>query len=52
MADALRRLASACDGDGRPDCPIIQGLAAPASAEPGEPPPACHAGGATPRAPR
>jgi Cu(I)-responsive transcriptional regulator len=53
MADALRRLASACDGDGRPDCPIIQGLAASAPAGPAErPPPACHAGGVTPHAPR
>ena len=26
MADALRSLANACDGDGRPDCPIIAGL--------------------------
>lgn len=26
MADALRRLAGACEGDGRPDCPIIAGL--------------------------
>jgi MerR family transcriptional regulator, copper efflux regulator len=26
MADALRQLAAACDGDGRPDCPIIKGL--------------------------
>lgn len=26
MADALRHLATACDGDGRPDCPIIEGL--------------------------
>ncbi|GJE04622.1 Cu(I)-responsive transcriptional regulator [Methylobacterium isbiliense] len=35
MAGALRTLANACDGDGRPDCPIIQGL------EAGEAP-ACH----------
>jgi MerR family gold-responsive transcriptional activator of gol and ges genes len=27
MADALRHLATACEGDGRPDCPIIKGLA-------------------------
>ena len=26
MADALRQLAQSCDGDGRPDCPIIAGL--------------------------
>jgi Cu(I)-responsive transcriptional regulator len=26
MADALRHLASACEGDSRPDCPIIKGL--------------------------
>jgi Cu(I)-responsive transcriptional regulator len=26
MADVLRGLAVACDGDGRPDCPIIAGL--------------------------
>jgi Cu(I)-responsive transcriptional regulator len=26
MADALKRLATACDGDGRPECPIIHGL--------------------------
>jgi MerR family transcriptional regulator, copper efflux regulator len=26
MADALRHLADACEGDGRPDCPIIKGL--------------------------
>lgn len=28
MADNLRTLAQACDGDGRPNCPIIQGLEA------------------------
>ena len=28
MADTLRDLARACDGDGRPDCPIIAGLEA------------------------
>lgn len=27
MAGALRKLAGACEGDGRPDCPIIAGLA-------------------------
>jgi MerR family copper efflux transcriptional regulator len=26
MADALKRLASACEGDSRPECPIIEGL--------------------------
>lgn len=26
MANALRRLADACHGDGRPDCPILDGL--------------------------
>ena len=26
MADALKHLASACEGDGRPECPIIKGL--------------------------
>jgi MerR family copper efflux transcriptional regulator len=26
MADALRHLADACEGDGRPDCPIIEGI--------------------------
>ncbi|GJD94478.1 Cu(I)-responsive transcriptional regulator [Methylobacterium iners] len=40
MADALRSLADACDGDGRPDCPII------ASLETGANVPACHAGDA------
>lgn len=37
MADALRSLAEACEGDGRPDCPII------ASLETGADVPACHA---------
>ncbi|UHC19908.1 Cu(I)-responsive transcriptional regulator (plasmid) [Methylobacterium currus] len=36
MAGALRSLADACDGDGRPDCPII------ASLETGADAPACH----------
>jgi MerR family transcriptional regulator, copper efflux regulator len=27
MADALKHLASACEGDSRPECPIIKGLA-------------------------
>jgi len=26
LADSLKALASACGGDGRPDCPIIRGL--------------------------
>jgi MerR family copper efflux transcriptional regulator len=26
MADALKHLAGACEGDGRPECPIIKGL--------------------------
>jgi MerR family copper efflux transcriptional regulator len=26
MADALRHLAAGCEGDGRPECPIIKGL--------------------------
>ena len=26
MADALRHLAAACEGDSRPECPIIKGL--------------------------
>ena len=26
MADALKHLAACCDGDGRPECPIIKGL--------------------------
>jgi len=26
MADTLRRLADACDGDARPECPILQAL--------------------------
>ncbi|GJD93184.1 Cu(I)-responsive transcriptional regulator [Methylobacterium iners] len=50
MADALRSLADACDGDGRPDCPII------ASLETGANVPACYSSGATavpePPAPR
>lgn len=36
MADALRSLADACDGDGCPDCPIITSL------ETGMAVPACH----------
>lgn len=38
MADALRSLADACDGDGRPNCPII------ASLETGADVPACRPG--------
>ena len=26
MADALKHLATACEGNGRPECPIIRGL--------------------------
>jgi len=41
MADTLRHLASNCHGDDRPDCPIIDTLAAPAlpasARSPGEP---------------
>ena len=29
MADTLRHLAETCQGDGRPDCPILSDLAAP-----------------------
>ncbi|WP_279356759.1 Cu(I)-responsive transcriptional regulator [Methylobacterium indicum] len=36
MADALRILADACDGDGRPDCPIIASLETGADVQ------ACH----------
>lgn len=32
MADSLRHLAETCQGDGRPDCPILSDLAAPPSA--------------------
>ncbi|OYW60611.1 MAG: Cu(I)-responsive transcriptional regulator [Bosea sp. 12-68-7] len=32
MADTLRHLAETCQGDGRPDCPILSDLAAPPSA--------------------
>ena len=50
MADVLRGLAADCDGDGRPDCPII------ASLEAGMSVPACHPGTApgalVPPAPR
>ena len=47
MADALRSLADACEGDGRPDCPII------ASLETGTDLPACHVGPqAAPEAPK
>lgn len=31
MADTLRHLAETCQGDGRPDCPILSDLAAPSS---------------------
>jgi MerR family gold-responsive transcriptional activator of gol and ges genes len=42
MADALRHLADACEGDGRPGCPIIEGLETGAG---------CHAEPAKPRRP-
>ncbi len=32
MADTLRHLAETCQGDSRPDCPILSDLAAPPSA--------------------
>ncbi|WP_324134182.1 Cu(I)-responsive transcriptional regulator [Bosea sp. (in: a-proteobacteria)] len=32
MADTLRHLADTCQGDGRPDCPILSDLAAPPAA--------------------
>ncbi|ACL55832.1 Cu(I)-responsive transcriptional regulator [Methylobacterium nodulans] len=35
MADSLRTLADACEGDGRPDCPIIRSLESGGA-------PACH----------
>ncbi|CAL8977727.1 HTH-type transcriptional regulator HmrR [Rhodoplanes serenus] len=48
MADVLRALADACDGDGRPHCPIIAGLDGDVLA-PGH----CHeAGSATSSPPR
>lgn len=31
MRDTLQHLAQTCSGDGRPDCPILQGLAQPNS---------------------
>jgi MerR family copper efflux transcriptional regulator len=34
MSDVLTRLAADCDGDGRPDCPIIRGLEGGAPASP------------------
>jgi len=33
MRDILRHLADACSGDNKPECPILQGLAAEKSAE-------------------
>ena len=33
LANALLHLAAACEGDGRPDCPIIDGLEGPAEDE-------------------
>jgi MerR family copper efflux transcriptional regulator len=35
MRDTLARLATACHGDDRPDCPILQGLEAGSGGEPG-----------------
>lgn len=32
MAETLRHLAETCQGDGRPDCPILSDLAAPPAA--------------------
>ncbi len=32
MADTLRHLAETCQGDGRPDCPILSDFAAPPAA--------------------
>jgi MerR family copper efflux transcriptional regulator len=34
MSDTLRHLANNCHGDGRPDCPIIEGFASAAAPEP------------------
>ncbi len=34
MSDTLRHLADNCHGDGRPDCPIIEGFASAAAPEP------------------
>jgi Cu(I)-responsive transcriptional regulator len=34
MSDTLRHLANNCHGDGRPDCPIIEGFAAAAAPQP------------------
>lgn len=39
MADALRHLADACEGDGRPDCPIIKGLETGAGCDAAHPKP-------------
>jgi MerR family transcriptional regulator, copper efflux regulator len=50
MADALRTLADACDGDGRPDCPIIASLEAGSDAGACHPDPAATA--RAPAAPR
>ena len=41
MADSLRTRAAACDGDGRPDCPIIESLEIGGA-------PHCHGGRPTP----
>jgi MerR family gold-responsive transcriptional activator of gol and ges genes len=50
MANALRTLADACDGDGRPDCPIIASLETGADAQSCHPSPAATA--PAPSAPR
>lgn len=34
MSETLRHLANNCHGDGRPDCPIIEGFASAAAPEP------------------
>jgi Cu(I)-responsive transcriptional regulator len=47
MAEVLRHLASACEGDGRPECPIIEGLEQPAGPDQLAGP--CHGGRERPR---
>jgi len=41
MRDTLNHLAQACQGDQRPDCPILQGLATPADDLPARAPTHC-----------
>lgn len=48
MADALRHLAASCDGDGRPACPIIEGLEGRAPVDPPHAGSAPEAGGRGP----